>query len=114
MVLLRANKRKQKLVINKVQNVSEHIEMKLKQEETTEKEANSRLDQPLYAVIHEEMPPSVPSKSQDVKCLNPSSEYELVPADSEYAVPTTLPELVNLPDPMFEEMESNPMYFTFK
>ena len=104
MVLFRANKKKQRLVINRVQKGTEHIEMQMKQEETTEKVASSRLDQPLYAVIHD--------RTEHVKCLNPSNEYELVPDDGEYAIPTNPPGLVNLSDPMFEEMESNPMYFT--
>ena len=52
-VLLRAKKRKQQLEINKIQNVkmeNEDIEMKVNQEQNTEKEANSRPDHSLYHV----------------------------------------------------------------
>ena len=53
MVLLRTKKRKQRLVINKLQNVTtekKDIEVKLKQERTTTKEASSSVDQPPYEV----------------------------------------------------------------
>ena len=105
-VLLTAKKRKQQLEINKLQNVTTENELKLKQEETTGKEASSRPDQPLYAVI-------VPSKSEDVEFLRQNhslSEYEMVPGDREYALPAKLPRVVNLSNPMFKEMESNLMY----
>ena len=105
-VLFRTKKRKQRLVINKLQNVMTENELKLKQEETTGKEASSRPDQPLYAVI-------VPSKSEDVEFLRQNhslSEYEMVPGDREYALPAKLPRVVNLSNPMFKEMESNLMY----
>ena len=52
-VLLRTKKRKQQLEINKLQTItiqSADIEVKLKQEETTKKEASSSVDQPLYEV----------------------------------------------------------------
>ena len=52
-VLFRAKKRKQQLEINMLQNVtiqSADIEVKLKQEETTKKEASSSVDHPLYEV----------------------------------------------------------------
>ena len=52
-VLLRAKKRKQQLEINKLRTItiqSADIEVKLKQEETTKKEASSSVDQPLYEV----------------------------------------------------------------
>ena len=105
-VLFRAKKRKQQLEINKLQNAMIENELKLKQEEFTEKEDSSRPDQPLYAVI-------VPSKSEDVEFLRQNhslSEYELVAGDGEYALPAKLPRVVNLSNPMFEEMESNLMY----
>ena len=105
-VIFRAKKRKQQLIINKLQNAMIENELKLRQKETTGKEASSRLDQPLYAVI-------VPSKSEDVEFLRQNhslSEYKLVPGDREYALPAKLPRVVNLSNPMFEEMESNLMY----
>ena len=52
-VLLRAKKRKQQLEMNKLRTItiqSADIEVKLKQEETTKKEASSSVDQPLYEV----------------------------------------------------------------
>ena len=53
--------------ISKLQNVTAEIEyIKSKQEGTAEKEANSSADQPLYAIVHKEMPPSVPSKSGEL------------------------------------------------
>ena len=61
-VIFRTKKRKQQLIINKLQNAMIENELKLKQEETTGKEASSRPNQPLYAVI-------VPSKSEDVEFL---------------------------------------------
>ena len=105
-VIFRAKKRKQQLVINKLQNAMTENELKWKQEEFTGKEASSKPDQPLYAVI-------VPSKSEDVEFLRQNhslSEYELVASDGEYALPAKLPGVVNLSNPMFEEMESNLMY----
>ena len=105
-VLFKTKKRKQRLVINKLQNVMTENELKLKQEETPGKEASSRPDQPLYAVI-------LPSKSEDVEFLRQNhslSEYEMVPGDREYALPAKLPRVVNLSNPMFKEMESNLMY----
>ena len=105
-VIFRTKKRKQQLEINKLQNVMTETELKLKQEQFTGKEACSRPDQPLYAVI-------VPSKSEDVEFLRQNhslSEYELVAGDGEYALPAKLPRVVNLSNPMFEEMESNLMY----
>ena len=50
-VIFRTKRRKQLLVINKIQNVTtenEDIEMKLKQVQNTEREANSRPDQSPY------------------------------------------------------------------
>ena len=52
-VLFRTKKRKQQLKINKLLTItiqSADIEVKLKQEETTKKEASSSVDQPLYEV----------------------------------------------------------------
>ena len=118
MVLFRAKKRKQQLVINKVQNVmteKEDFEMKLNQEGTTEVDAN----QPPYAEIQMDAPPQVPIKSTElVKYLNLTnplsvgySEFEPEQADIEYALPAKPPRHVGLSDPMPEDKkEPNPTY----
>ena len=65
------------------------------------------------AVVQKEVVPSVSSKSEEGEYLNHNStlsEYKLLPADSEYALPAKPPRLVNLSKSMFEELESNPMY----
>ena len=108
-VLLRAKKRKQQLEINKIQNVkmeNEDIEMKVNQEQNTEKEANSRPDHSLYhmTVKQEKMVPSVPTKSEKGEYLYQNctlSEEKPVPVENEYALPAKS---------MFEELESNPLY----
>ena len=115
-VIFRA-KKKQQLVVNKLQNVtmeSEDTEMKVKQEETTEKEASSNADQLPYAEIETEAPPNMPGL---MECLNQNStvtgeydEIELEPDDSKHALPAKPPKQVNLVDFMLEGMESNPLY----
>ena len=114
-VIFRAKKRKQRLVINKLQNFTKQkkdIELKVNQEQDIEREANSIPDQSLYRMaVTQKM--ALPSKSEDVEYLNQNctlSEYKLLPAESEYALPTKPPILVNLSKSMFEELESNPMY----
>ena len=87
---------------------------------TTEKEASSCADQPLYAtVVQKEAPPSVPSKSEElVEHLDKDSAFtaevptQLIPADSEYTGLPSSPSRMSpkLSNPEFEEMESNPMY----
>ena len=109
--------RKQRLVINKLQNVtieSKDIEMMLKQEETTEIKS---FDKPPQAESVTEVSLHIPSKShsksEDVEFLSQNhslSEHEPVPSDREYALPAKLPGVFNLSNPMFEEMESNLMY----
>ena len=117
-VFFRAKKRKKgKLVINKLQNVTEGIEMKLKQE-GIENENSSNADQPQYAEIQKKVPPNVPTKSEElVAYLNQNnpltggySEIESEQADSNHALPAKPPIHINLLDPMSEETESNPMY----
>ena len=122
MVLFRAKKRKQQLVINKVQNVmteKQDIEMKLKQEGTTQVEASSNANQPSYTEIRMEEPSHVPSKSKElVEYLNLSSplnsgysEIEPEQADIEHTLPGKPPRHVSLSDLMPEhESESNPTY----
>ena len=117
-VIFRAKKRKQRLAINKLQNFTteeKDTELKVNQEQDTEREANSRPDQSLYhmGVTQKKVLPSVPSRSEDAEYLNQNctlSEDKPVPAESEYALPTEPPILVNLSKSMFEELESNPMY----
>ena len=118
MVLFRAKKRKQWLVINKFQSVvteNKNVEMKLKQVGTTKVEANSNADQPPYAEIQSEAPPEVPSKSEElVEYSNQNStvngEIELEPADSKHVLPVRPPRQVNLSNPVTEEMEPSLMY----
>ena len=86
-----------------------------------EKEAYT--DLPVYATVVKEAPPTVPSKSEELTEYlesqnQPStltSEYNVstrpVPADSEYALPAKPPRLVALSNPIFEGMESNPVYW---
>ena len=121
MVLFRAKKRKQRLVINKIQNVKEKqdIEMKLKQEGTTQVEASSNANQPPYAEIRMEEPLDVPSKSKElVEYLNLSSpltggysEIEPEQADIEHTLPRKSQRHVSLSDTMPEhESKPNPTY----
>ena len=88
---------------------------------TTEKEASSCAEQPLYATVQKETPPSVPSKSEElVEYLDRDSAFtaevptQLIPAVNEYTFPSSpsrmSPKLVNISNPEFGEMESNPMY----
>ena len=99
---------------------NQDIEIKLKQEGTTEIEDKSSADQPQYAEIQKKAPPNVPSKSEElVEYLNKNtsltggyceSEIEPEQADSEYAPLAEPTRLVNLSESVSEKMESNPMY----
>ena len=107
-------KRNQQLESNKVCGRNEQFELKLKQDEN---EASSSGDQPLYAVVDKETPPSVPMKSDElVDYLDRSSTFtgevppKLIPARDEYAHPSSPSRLVNLSRPMVGKMESNPTY----
>ena len=106
MVLFRAKKRKQKLVLSHLQNVTWDKELELKQDKTNGKEVSSKPEQPLYAAVQE----NVTSRSEDVDQTCALSEYKMVPAGCEYALTAMFPRVVNLTNPMFEEMQSNPMY----
>ena len=109
MVLFRAKKKKQKLVLSRLQNVTgekENGELELKQDKTNGKEVSSKPEQPLYEVVQEK----VSSRSEDVDQTCTLSEYKMAPAGCEYALTATFPRVVNLANPMFKEMESNPMY----
>ena len=111
-VIFRNKKRRQQLEINKLQTITEDLEMKLKQE-GIEKEA----DHPPYTVLQTEAPPIVPSKLEEVvEYLNRSStltgeysEIELVHDDSKHVFPAKPPRLVNYSDPMSKDSDSNPM-----
>ena len=100
-----------------VQNTRKrNVDLKLS---TTEKEASSCADQPLYATVQKEAPPSVPSKSEElVEHLDRDSTFtdevptQLIPPVSKY---TTLPSSPSRMSPKLAnaelgEMESNPMY----
>ena len=106
MVLFRAKKKKQKLVLSRLQNVTGEKEIELKQDKTNGKEVSSKPEQPLYAVVQKK----VSSRSEDVDQTCALSEYKMAPAGCEYALTATFPRVVNLTNPMFEEMESNPIY----
>ena len=112
MVLFRAKKRKQQLVINKLQSVTtenKDIEMKSKHEETT--------DQPPYAEILTKAPPQIPSKPEElVEYLKPSqnstltgeyNELELESDDSKHSLPAKPPRVVTPSGFMIEEVESS-------
>ena len=106
-VLFRAKKKKQKLVLSQLQNVTGEKEIgELKQDKTNGKEVSSKLEQSLYAVVQKK----ASSRSEDVDQTCTLSEYKMTPAGCEYALTATFPRVVNLTNPMFEEMESNPMY----
>ena len=106
MVLFRAKKKKQKLVLSQLQNVTGEKEIDEFEDKTNGKEVSSKPEQPLYAVVQKK----VSSRSKDVDQTCALSEYKMAPAGCEYALTATLPRVVNLTNPMFEEMESNPMY----
>ena len=120
-VLFSTKKRKQLLEISKLQNVTvgnEDVEMKLKQEGTTEMETSFSADQPPYAEVRTVAPPNVPSKSvQLMDNLNQNStvndgysEIEPEPDDSKHVLPAKPPRQVNLSDPMYEEIEPSLMH----
>ena len=118
-VIFRVKKRKQKLVINKLQNVmteNEDIELKLKQGGTTEKKANSSANQPPYAEIQTKVPPDVPNKSEELveylnrSCTSGHSEVELEPSSGEHALHGKPPRYASLLHPMPEEKEPSPMH----
>ena len=120
-IIFRTKKRKQTLVINKFQSVmteKQDIEMKLKQEGTTQVEASSNANKPPYAEIQLEAPTDIPSKSEElVEYVNQSStltggysEIEPEQADIEHTLPAKPPRHVSHSDSMSEEKESNHTY----
>ena len=113
-VIFRAKKRKQRLVINKVQNVTEDVELNLKRDANGE-EAN---DRPRYVEIQAEVPPHIPSMSENLieyfsqnsSGAGEYSEIKLEPGDSKHVLPAKPPRQVNLSDPMSEQTKSSLMY----
>ena len=109
-VIFRTKKRNQQLVINKLQKVPleyEDIEMKLKQD-GSEKEASSNVDLPPYAEVQTEVPPHIPSKSEEFMnqkntFTSEYSEIELEEANDKYTLPAKPPRHVTLT----EEMQSS-------
>ena len=97
---------------------NQDIEMKLKHERTTEKEANSSAVQPPNAEIRTEVPPDVPTKSEELvehlnqSCTFPSgySQIELEPSNGEHALPGKHVKYVTLSDPMPKEKGPNSTY----
>ena len=109
MIIFRAKKKKQKLVLSQLQNVTgekEICELELKHDKSNGKGVSSKPEQPMYAVVQKK----VSSGSDDVDQTCALSEYKMAPAGCEYALTATFPRVVNLTNPMFEEMESNPIY----
>ena len=113
-ILFKKKKKQLKINLQNIRTGNEDIDLKLS---TTEKGASPCADQPLYATVQKEAPPSVPSKSDElVKYLDRNSTFtgevpiQLIPADSEYTLPSSPPRLINISNPMIGEMESNPVY----
>ena len=105
-------RKNQQLESNKLHGRNEQFELK-----QDENEASSNGDQPLYAVVDKETPPSVPMKSDElVEYLDRSSTFtgevppKLISARNKYAPPASPSRLVNLSHPMVGKMESNPTY----
>ena len=117
-VLFRPKKKMEKLVMSKIQQTTtdkEHIEMKLKHERITEKEASSSTCLPPYAEIQAEAPPNVASKSEDlVNLYSPLtvgySEIELEQDDSKQALRAKPPRHVTPSDQIPKATGPNPMY----
>ena len=105
--------------LQNIRKQNEDIDLKLS---ATENEASSCADQPLYATVQKEAPPSVPSKSEELaEYLDRNSTFtgevptHLIPADSKYTgLPSSssrmYPRLVKISNPTFGETESNPLY----
>ena len=117
-VLFRAKKRKQRLVISKLHSVrteNQDIEMELKHEGTSEREASSSADKPQYSVISTKALPSIPSKSKELlEYLNENSTvtcgYGELELEQDHCEHTEPPRVVNNSEPLSAEMEPNPMY----
>ena len=116
MVLFRTKKRKQRLEINKLENVTtekKDVEIILKRDETT---VIRNSDQPPYAktltelslhIQSEELPENL---NQNSTLPAEYSEIELIQDDSKHALPSKPPRYVSLSDPMSHKEESSTMY----
>ena len=72
-VLFKKKKKQLKINLQNIRKGNEDIDLKLS---TTEKEASSCADQPLYAAVQKGPPPSVPRKSDElVKYLDRNSTF---------------------------------------
>ena len=116
-VLFRAKKRKQRLVISTLHSVrteNQDIEMELKHEGTSEREASSSADKPQYSVISTKAPPSVPKSKELLEYLNQNSTvisgYSELELEQDHCEHTEPPRVVNISEPLSAEMEPNPMY----
>ena len=116
-VLFRAKKRKQRLVISKLHSVStenQDIEMELKHEGTSEREASSSADKPQYSVISTKALPSVPKSKELLEYLNQNSTvtcgYSEIEPEQDHCEHAEPPRFVNISEPLSAEMEPNPMY----
>ena len=108
-VIFRTKKRKQLLVINKLQNVTlenKDIEMMLKQEEITEVK---NFDKPPHAETVTDVPPHIPTEENST-LTGEYSEIELLQDDSKHAFLSKPPSYVSLSDPTSENKESSNMY----
>ena len=113
-------KRNQQLEINKLQNVTAEIKyIKSKQEGTAENEASSSADQPLYAIVHKDMPPSVPSKSAELmwhlesrdKCDDTTIVPQGTASDDIYTTPDSASsQTVETDDGISEAVYSEPIH----
>ena len=115
-VLFRTKKRKQRLEINKLGNVTTEkndVEMILKRDETT---VIKNSDQPSYAKTLTELPPHIQSEeltenlNQNSALPGEYSEIELIQDDSKHALPSKPPRYVSLSDPISHKEESSTMY----
>ena len=116
-VLFRAKKRKQRLVISTLHSVrteNQDIEMELKHEGTSEREASSSADKPQYSVISTKAPSSVPKSKELLEYLNQNSTvisgYSELELEQDHCEHTEPPRVVNISEPLSAEMEPNPMY----
>ena len=116
-VLFRAKKRKQRLVISTLHSVrteNQDIEMELKHDGTSEREASSSADKPQYSVISTKAPPSVPKSKELLEYLNQNSTvisgYSELELEQDHCEHTEPPRVVNISEPLSAEMEPNPMY----
>ena len=116
-VFIRAKKRKQQLEISEE---NEFIELKVKQDGTTEKKASSKecLNQnstlageysEIKLVLVEKGASSEDHSNQSNTFVGEYRETEVIPADGKYTPPARPPRLVSMSNPQ-GEVEPNPMH----